>query len=828
MRRIIFASLAASLLLLLAACGDRRPFSVRRPPAVQVPVVLASQDTTGTGAAAEPFAVAEVGPSGTVPHENLEGGVWVLFNKPVVALAKLARPAASSTVLSIAPRIDGVYRWYGSRLLAFEPKGQLAPATEYVFSVSRSLRSLEGEALTGDSQFTFRTEPLGLVSIAPSGADVPPEDCKEIVVTFNYPVDLKTIAPFLRLEADGVAVPFKAARPAISSRFQLGPSENADRLVSLDPAKDLPWNADVRVRVLAGAKPRPENYGTDEEIAEGFHTLLPLVVEDTYVSMGRAGATAELLFNHPLKRESVAQNLRVDFPNYPLEKNLEVSGSWVLLRRLPAEYDTTFVVHALRGITDIYGQSLFKDEPVSLEVGPAPAWVEFRGTGQKVLESQFPPKVAVGVQNMDSGRFFAGRIASPYGEPPTGPSTVIDVGGIPRNERHFEIFDLLPFLSPSGKGAAYLSWSFTGRFWGSDTPEEVNEDLVVQVTDIGATVHVGYNNVAVVASALSTGAPIRDAVVTLRDGARTLATGRTGGDGLASIPLAPGVLGAFREHEDRAELEIAKGDDRLVLRPAQMPSRTWNSNEPYFAEVPQPVTYLWSDRGIYRPGETLSFAGIDRNLVAGKLSPVTGRFRVDLVNGSDDSAPVGSVSGSVSASGSFSGKIAFTQDAMPGDWFLAFHRVAGKEDRRTGTAYVQVRRLFPGSFPPRRTEAHRRLTRRHLLRCVPRGRHDCQGLVELVLDPEGDVVPASGGRARGLPFWHGRKGVGGGSRVGFRQPLRHRGDRGFPGARRRREGTRVLLRDRGNGGGHRPAGDLEAGLAARVLLRAAHRSEDHD
>jgi hypothetical protein len=35
----------------------------------------------------------------------------------------------------------------------------------------------------------------------------------------------------------------------------------------------------------------------------------------------------------------------------------------------------------------------------------------------------------------------------------------------------------------------------------------------------------------------------------------------------------------------------------------------------------------------WRPGETLSFAGIDRDLVLGKLSPVQGRFRVDLVNG---------------------------------------------------------------------------------------------------------------------------------------------------------------------------------------------------
>ena len=156
-------------------------------------LTAASQDTTGTDA--KSFAIVEVGPSGTIPHENLEGGIWVLFNRPVVALAVLQKPVTSSKLLSISPRIEGVYRWYGSRLFSFEPKGPLAPATEYSFSVSKSLRSLAGESLAGDTRFSFRTEPLGLVSLTPQGSDVPPESCTELIATFNFPVDLKTIVP---------------------------------------------------------------------------------------------------------------------------------------------------------------------------------------------------------------------------------------------------------------------------------------------------------------------------------------------------------------------------------------------------------------------------------------------------------------------------------------------------------------------------------------------------------------------------------------------------------------------------------------------------------
>ncbi len=257
MKRTLLTVVAGGLLLALAGCSGLRAGHHAPPgPRGNVPVVLAALTSKESADAGQDFAVAEVGPSGIVPHENLEGGVWVLFNKPVIALKALDKPATSSTLLTLSPRVEGIYRWYGSRLYAFEPKGQLAPATEYTFAVDPSLRSLQGEALTGDTTFTFRTEPLQIVSVSPSGDDVLPESCKQVVVTFNFPVDMKTILPSLRLQAGGKTVKFTAARPLITDRAQLGPYEDANRLVVLTPASEFPWDRDVVVKVLKGAKPR--------------------------------------------------------------------------------------------------------------------------------------------------------------------------------------------------------------------------------------------------------------------------------------------------------------------------------------------------------------------------------------------------------------------------------------------------------------------------------------------------------------------------------------------------------------------------------------------
>jgi alpha-2-macroglobulin len=640
----------------------------------------------------QPFQIAETGPSGTVPHENLEGGVWVLFNKPVVPLARLSKPITASSVLSITPRVDGTFRWYGSRLLSFEPKGQLAPATEYKVSVSKSLRSLEGETITGVTDFSFRTEPLGIVSMSPQGDDVIPEASKEIVITFNFPVDLPTIVPFIRLEADGAAVRFSASRTVVQDKRELGPYENADRMVSLKPAAALPWDADIKVIVRAGAKPRPENYGTSADLTAAFHTLTPLALETSEISMSGPSVNAILRFNHALADESVPANIRVPFKGYLLESHLEVSGSWVYVSELPVAFESSFDMELLAGLKDVYGQELGKDQTVTLEVGPAATYVSFHATGQKLLESQFPPRIAVEFQNVLSGRFGIGSLKEPFIQKPGNPGKRLDIRRVPKNTRHFELFDLSPYLNKDRKGAAWLSWLFTGKFDESeDTPQEVKDDLEVQVTDIGASVHVAHNSLVVLAGSLSTGSPLPGATVILRKGTQRLASGTTDASGLAALAIPPGVLmNAFKGHEEDALVEITRGTDRLVLGLSQMPCLTWNSSEPYSAEIPRPLTYIWSDRGIYRPGEVVSFAGIDQDLVVGKLSPAAGKYRIDLRTDSEDAQPVATLSGTTSPSGSFSGQITLPKDIEPGDWFLSFHRARGGKEQGTGQAWVRI------------------------------------------------------------------------------------------------------------------------------------------
>ena len=445
-------ALPAAAALLLASClGDLslpglhlgakdelagRIFPEQAPPASALP----------EGA----LRVEEYAPVGEVPWQNLEGGIWVLFNKAVVPLTRLAEPAASSSQLSIRPAVKGVFRWYGSRLLAFEPEGALAPATDYAVLLDRKLKALDGSALAGTDAFRFRTPPLELLSLSPSGRDVAPEDCRHLELSFNHPVDLATLRPYIRLHAAGRDVPFTARL-----RAPEGNAEPDNRVVLLDPKRELPWDSEVSVLLLAGARPAPGTYGTVEQQALSFRTLEPFRVDSSEVHEGLQAVGAAISFNHPLEPKQALSFLHVGLPEYVIEGNVEVEGNTLYLRNLPVPFESSFQVTVSAGLKDLYGQKLAGDESLSLKVGAAPSYVQFSATGVRMLEKGYPPVAVVEFQNALAGSYAAGPLAQPYQPVPDVPLTSYEVQSLPRNTRLYREMDLAPFLNADGSGSAF-------------------------------------------------------------------------------------------------------------------------------------------------------------------------------------------------------------------------------------------------------------------------------------------------------------------------------------------------------------------------------------
>jgi len=131
---------------------------------------------------------------------------------------------------------------------------------------------------------------------------------------------------------------------------------------------------------------------------------------------------------------------------------------------------------------------------------------------------------------------------------------------------------------------------------------------VLHITDIGTTLLHSENEILVWANSISELKPLTQARVTLySDTNQILTEGRTDANGLAQIPVP------IHADAEAFMLTVEKGKDiaSLYLPETKIHNTTSMDGRPYLGDAVE--GHLFSDRGIYRPGEIAHFKGIVRN-----------------------------------------------------------------------------------------------------------------------------------------------------------------------------------------------------------------------
>lgn len=179
----------------------------------------------------EPLQVVDYGPEGELPIEMRSPTIYVMFNLPIVPLAKLGEPMTSSNIMTIDPHVDGVYRWYGTRTLSFEPTNPLIDQPLHTVHISADTASLGGRRLGKTVSFELYSETVKIVNFYPGGnpnayvnkREVPTADARLIILEFNQEVDPSHIARYLTVDVGGSSAPFRASRPTYPDRLKTRP-----------------------------------------------------------------------------------------------------------------------------------------------------------------------------------------------------------------------------------------------------------------------------------------------------------------------------------------------------------------------------------------------------------------------------------------------------------------------------------------------------------------------------------------------------------------------------------------------------------------------------
>jgi uncharacterized protein YfaS (alpha-2-macroglobulin family) len=682
----------------------------------------------GAGENAGPLTLIDWGPRGEFSASVQRPSVYVIFSQPMVPLASLGE-SGDSSLLSIEPPIRGKFRWYGTSFLSFEGEEPCQSQQVYTVTVNPEAASIYGTKISGETSFSFTTETLRLREVIKgedfakrSGFrfgdwDVPPEAARELTLVFNYPVSVEDIGRYLQISTGAGG----------SKRFTL--SQTGPERIRADIGDPVEFATTVEVTLKAGLRSAGGSRGTARDQTVSFNTPGVFRVEEhlRIPGYGKYRNLVELEFSQPLHESTLAPALSVE----PLEptvfpadfalgpENIEIWGSTVRIGNLPVTYGDRYRITVSPSLEDIYGRKLeapytcvitVPDEP------PPEGEVRFLGWRHNMLEAQFPPRFLFEYRNIapDSWYFLA-KSGNPWADAPRDYTRRTLEPGKPNN-RYFEEIDLSPFLNAQGKGFVQFRANINlltrerdrnGAFIaGSRTS---TNDLNLQVTDLGLTVRYGFNKTVVLVSSLATGAPVEGARVKLLspslvesksspdiEALEDFGSALTDKNGLAVIGTPASLLRNSTRTAYGFESPFVyaeKDGDRAVFSPSSHDKWRFgiNGQSPQRAEEITGLTFMFSDRGLYKPGEKLTFRGVDRGRILGMYTVYRGDYSVSLEEDrADSAAPVLRLAGTVTESGGFYGTMDIPDDLDPGRYRLVYRRGGGEEGSRRILANVPV------------------------------------------------------------------------------------------------------------------------------------------
>ncbi|MBP7479604.1 MAG: hypothetical protein KA785_04085 [Spirochaetaceae bacterium] len=679
------------------------------------------QKTSGSSASGNEFSVLTYEPSGVLPAGVKYPSVFIQFSKPVVALQKLGEVMTSSQVMSIDPPLEGVFRWYGTSLLCFESSEEIIPQMEYTVKIQEKLVSIDGEMLKGLNSFTFKTQELSLLSIIPgyeaqkNGAfvddrDVPLDLASDIALVFSYPVNPSVIKEYIEIRDQ-------------NRNYTFSVKAAADKVLQLSVKDAFEEDSTIAVVLKAGARSEKNYSGTASDQSYTFGTLKPLVntaVHSELRSYGKYSNPVRIIYSHELSKDledSIYTGFSTNPPMTITKDNIEVRGSTITVYGLPVTFEQDYELMFSGLITDVYGRSLDDAVSVSVHVPAAESYAGFKNYGFALLESQFHPKLAFEYQNILPGSYYMINDTM----------TEYDEAAIPKNTRMFETIDILPYLQKVGKenfgyAVFYADIASEYKIDNEKKTQHIKNTQYVQVTDIGASVRYAYNKILILVSSLTTGEPLPNAVVSAvrvpyktpyndilsRSSGAVIAQGMTNSEGFLEIPLGARVYKNNFSNNETLYVDIETNNDRLIFNPNILSMYRYDVGRiasPQSAQDYLMQTFMFTDRGLYKPGETMTYRGIDRNLVEGVYESYSGPYTLQITTSDWRPVVLDTITGSTTATGGFWGRYTIPQDLKPGTYTISYSRmVNNREEKRTHSftvAYFERLRFESSvSIPP--------------------------------------------------------------------------------------------------------------------------------
>nr|MBC8249724.1 Ig-like domain-containing protein [Anaerolineales bacterium] len=557
--------------------------------------------------------VTEVQPAPDTAEVSPDAMVTVMFNRPVAPLTAIAEQAGLPQPLSFVPPVTGEGQWLNTSIYTFRPEEGFDPATTYKARVGAGLEDTTGGVLAEDYLWYFTTAMPSVVWTTPADGEVQAATTQVINITFNQYMDhASTQERFSLVEETGAAVQ--------------GDFHWDEKTMAFVPSTPLALEAGYVATLEAGGKAARGEGRIAGPYSWRFITVpYPRIVE-TYPADGDLEADSyggmEVLFASPMDVTTIMPNTTI------IPEPTEVYTYWndynnSFFISFDIQPSTSYVFTFGAEIADPSGNTLSEDKLVSFTTRGLDPRAYFTSSSNVGTYNAYTETIVyasyLNVSRLDFGLYRLDR------------EDFVDLNGS-ESWRYWDDFSpdpqalvrhwsedadaplnqigVLSTNIASEKGGTLAP----GIYYLEVTAPEVLElpygrpsSQIMVVSRLNLTLKQGETEALVWATDLASGQVVPGLPVSLQSEFAILAEGHTGQDGVFRAEFPP------QNMWDPFFVFAGEGDDFAVaLNRWSQGISPWEFNIPaqFYS---QPYSgYFYTDRPIYRPGQTVRFKGILR------------------------------------------------------------------------------------------------------------------------------------------------------------------------------------------------------------------------
>ncbi len=571
--------------------------------------------TIGTGAQAAnglpledayPFFVQTIGKlevSAVIPAANADGvaadaTITVSFNRPVVPLVSTEQLDDLPQPISFEPAVEGKGEWLNTSIYMFTPSRPLSGGTTYTARIAAGLTDVMGATLDETYSWQFKTLSPEILNVSPYQSQTNVLLDSTVTVQFSQPMDRASTEEAFMLIYGGERVP---------GVFEWS---NDDQYLTFKPTDNLKIESIYMINLAATAKGASGEATLREGISYAFSTVTYPGILSTSPGNGETsvypGSGATIYFKSPMNTDSFEGKAEIISPE-GVEWKPVVYENMSFYLDFATQPETTYTIRFKRGAEDLYGNVIDTDYTFSFTTGIVEYWASLPYTYGLAITNAYRDntRIAMSVSGKPEVDFnlyrvnteTAGIAMRDYYD-----DAKLVIGQSELVRKWTEQLDAGPALygtdevllasSEGGKlppGVYYL----TARGPNSTDPDT----MALGVVNANLTVKRSPDDVLIWVTDIQSAAPLVGVTVSIySQGGALLTAGTTGADGIYRAPINAA------EVPDQFIYAIAESADAYGVW------MSWNTST-----APDRAVYVYTDRPIYRPGQTVYFRGVARD-----------------------------------------------------------------------------------------------------------------------------------------------------------------------------------------------------------------------